>query len=33
VIRYRMVHKREATGTVEVSNAAMRGADPASNGA
>ena len=33
VIRYRMVHKREATGTVETSNAPMRGADPASNGA
>jgi len=32
VIRYRMVHKREATGTVGIGNEPMRGADPAANG-
>ena len=32
VIRYRLIHKREATGTVELGNQPMRGADPASNG-
>jgi ribulose-bisphosphate carboxylase small chain len=32
VIRYRLVHKREAFGTVEDGNQPMRGADPASNG-
>jgi ribulose-bisphosphate carboxylase small chain len=33
VIRYRLVQKREKTGTVETGNQPMRGADPASNGA
>jgi ribulose-bisphosphate carboxylase small chain len=33
VIRYRMVYKRQASGSVEVSNAAMRGADPNTIGA
>ncbi len=33
VIRYRLVHKKQATGTVELGNQPMRGADPAaSNG-
>ncbi len=32
VIRYRLVHKREATGTVELGSAPMRGGDPATNG-
>jgi hypothetical protein len=32
VIRYRLIHKREATGSVELGNQPMRGADPASNG-
>jgi ribulose-bisphosphate carboxylase small chain len=33
VIRYRMVHKREATGTVGTGNEPMRGADPNTIGA
>ena len=32
VIRYRLVHKHAATGSVEVGNAPMRGADPSTNG-
>jgi len=32
VIRYRLVHKKAATGSVELGNAPMRGADPSTNG-
>jgi ribulose-bisphosphate carboxylase small chain len=32
LIRYRLIHKREATGTDEVGNTPMRGADPTTNG-